>query len=425
MRTSVPPPSRGLTLGDIRESNDAVLDATLRQLAGAVESGGRAVFVAPFAPAVAGRVGQWFDNTRALGVAGARFVRTPGYFSPRRDTPTSFTRTVVLGVRTPYDDDGSLPGIAYTVGMDRRAGRWTVTTWAPSYVDDPMNCGCRLQVVHRGDVAVVSEGGRSLAGWPAIVLDRALEGTAWPVQRMAGSGLRAPAGHVFFLVDHPYRWFLSATGAPETSNATVSLVETDGPAPGTLFSTASRIVLMLADTDGRTAPQTAVGRLYAWDVVTHEATHQLMNLNSQLYYGEGDPIATWIVEGIAVAVEVLHRRDHPETADAGYYLRDDPRNVDRGWLRRHLAGDLPSREQLYAAPGAERSNWYALSGSVFLFLADRYGFPTMMRTARLMYAQNGRNPFDVVPDPDRAGRYLSRADAMAAWRSWFTDNYLG
>ena len=206
---------------------------------------------------------------------------------------------------------------------------------------------------------------------------------------------------------------------------TAALLDGSGDRPGETYSNMCRIVVILSDASGGVVPQDQEGMLYDWDVVTHEAVHQLLQDNSELDYSVSAPIETWVVEGIAAAVETLHRRDHPETAAAGYPLPDDPANVDQDWLRTHVTTSLPTREQLYSSSLQDRGNWYAVAASVYLYIAATSGFVAMMTVARHVYARNDQTPFLYFPDPKKAGQYLSDAAARKAWLAWFQRTYEG
>lgn len=408
---------------ELRRRHDTVLATLMGNLSTALLTGDRRAFLATFAPALTSRVGNWYSNTRSLGVDGAMFAPADDYSSAATDSATSFTRTVVLGVRTPYDDDGSMPGMSYAVTVSVPLTRGAVpiiTTWQPKYLGDPMNCDCTLLITHDDRTAVVADAANEdLAFWSPAVR-RAAAGIDWARAQLAGTDLVAPKGSVIFLTDKPFHWFLSAAGAAQSSNVTAGLVDANGRYPGTEYSDQSRIVLLLQASDGSTVPNDAQGRQYVEDVLTHESTHQLMNRNSTLPERSPNSPPTWVVEGIAVAVETLHRDSLGEAGDIGYPEPNDPKNIDKGWFVDHLGTQMPTAGQLYSSRGA---GYYAISGSVFRYIADKYGYVTMMTIAKAMYSKPVQNPFNYFPDPAHTGRRLSAADAKSAWRSWFTANY--
>ena len=392
-------------------------------LARSLENGDLTSFLAPFGGPLRSRVEAWYRNNRTIGVTAARFARIRlGTFGHHEQAGT-FTRSLVVGIRTPYDDPGSLPGISYDLTLTRRSTGWTITGWAPSYLVDPLDCSCRLTVTRRGAMVVVNEPHEDFEGWPATVLDEGTEAVQWVRSRLKSTDLRVPKGQVIFLADAPYRWFQSPTLPVERSNITVPLLDATGPYPGIRFSTQSRIVLTLQDSAGRMAALDGRSRLYLSDVIAHESTHQLMNRNATLTFEYRLTLQPWIVEGIAVAVEVLHRRDHPETDDLGYPNPDDPANADPQWLADHVSTRLPTADQLYNSD-ANRNNWYGVAGSVFLQLAESDGFATMLRVAQLTYQRKNGSPFAFVPDPDRPGRYLPVPTAEKQWLNWFRSSYV-
>jgi hypothetical protein len=201
---------------------------------------------------------------------------------------------------------------------------------------------------------------------------------------------------------------------------TAGLVDALGRYPGTEYSDQSRIVLLLQASDGSTVPNDAQGRQYVEDVLTHESTHQLMNRNSMLPERSPNSPPTWVVEGIAVAVETLHRDSLGNAGDIGYQEPNNPKNIEKRWFIDHLGTQMPTAGQLYSSNGA---GYYAISGSVFRYLAQEYGYASMMRIAKAMYATPAQNPFDYFPDPAQPGKLLSSAEAKAAWRSWFVAKY--
>ncbi|QNK81818.1 hypothetical protein [Nakamurella sp. PAMC28650] len=428
--SNLPPPPDPTGPDALQRRHDTAFASLLTTLSTSLQAGNRTQFLASFTPALAGRVGLWFGNTRALGVSGARFARSDDYFSGATDSMSSFSRTVVLGIRTPYDDDGSMPGIPYlvTVSMTTAKGRpsMSITTWEPRFLGDPMNCECGLSVVHSPTVAVVFDSADpDLAFWSTAALAAAGGGIAWSHLQMLGSGLVAPKGQVIFLADRPFHWFLTATAPAQTSNVTVGLIDALAPHPGATYSDQSRIVVMLQSPDGAVIPNDQQGREYAADVITHESTHQLMNRNSHLAVrSEGSP-PTWALEGIAVAVETLYRDSLGDSANIGYPEPNDPKNIDPGWFRAHLTDQMPTRNQLYSA-STDGAGYYAIAGSVFRFLDQHYGYPTMMRVAAAMYARPDQDPFAYFPDPlDPAdpGHYLPTATARNLWKNWFVLTY--
>lgn len=409
--------------GEVRRHHDVVLASMLSSLRAALMSGDQSKFLTPFAPALTSRVRHWYGNTRTLGVNGALFASADDYSSGATDSATSFTRTVVLGVRTPYDDDGSMPGISYSVTVSVPTGRGAhpvITTWQPKYLGDPMNCDCTMKVTHDERTAVVADAADDdLVYWSPAAL-RSAAGIAWGHAQLPGTGLVAPSGTVIFLADKPYNWFLSATSAPQASNVTAGLVDALGTYPGTRYSDQSRIVLLLQASDGSTVPNDPQGRQYAADVLTHESTHQLMNRNSTLPERSPNSPPTWVVEGIAVAVETLHRDSLGDAGDIGYPEPNDPKNFDKRWFVEHLGTQMPSPSQLYASDGA---GYYAISGSVFRYLAERYGYIAMMKIAKAMYSEPAQNPFTYFPDPEHPTARLTAAAAKTAWHDWFVKNY--
>ncbi len=443
--TSAAAAPRPPALGSARQSADArvpvpsavpptpaaVHDREFGGLAGALAAeltkGDRSGFVGHFAPNLRTRVGKWFDNTRGLGVAAATFAPMDDYSSDATDGPNSFTRSLVLGVRTPYDAAESSPGIVYAVAVAVSGitghHQLLITTWQPRYMGDPMNCNCRLTAARAGATAVVYRADdNDLAKWSKPALDAAAGGITWSHLQMAGSGLIVPKGQVVFLADAPYDWFLPMSRPKQDNNVTVALIDAHGPYPGENYSRESRIVLMLQAANGQIVADGALGKQYASDVLTHESTHQLMSNNSS-QPGRTTPPA-WVAEGIAVAVETLYR-DSLDDSDQGYPAPDDLKNVDTEWLAEHLTKPLPTREQLYAGTLTESNYYYALAGSVFRFLSKKYSYVTMMKVAKSMYQQPQRTPFAFVPDPGKPDHYLPAAGVQSAWRAWVTDNYLG
>jgi hypothetical protein len=326
-------------------------------------------------------------------------------------------------VRTPYDDDASMPGISYAVTVSLPTGRGrspVITAWQPKYLGDPMNCDCTLEVAHDGHTAVVADAADAdLVFWSPAAL-RAAAGIDWARAQLPGTGLVAPKGSVVFLADKPFHWFLSVGAPAQASNVTAGLVDALGAYPGTEYSDQSRIVLLLQSSDSSTVPNDARGRQYAQDVLTHEFTHQVMNRNSTLPERSPNSPPTWVVEGIAVAVETLHRDALGDAGDIGYPEPNDPKNIGKQWFADHLGAQMPTPGQMYAKDGA---GYYAISGSVFRYLAEQYDYVTMMKIAKSMYAKPAQNPFTAFPDPAHPGKVLSTAAAKAAWKNWFVTNY--
>ena len=416
----------------LRRQHDSGFAPLMATLGAQLQSGARDNFLAAFAPALRGRVGRWFANTQALGVAAVLFAPADDYSSGATDAVGSFTRTVVLGIRTPYDDDGSLAGIPYAVGItvSREAGRpiLTITTWQPKYLGDPMNCDCTLTVSRGQRAAVVVDAANpDLSFWADSALVAATAGLGWSFGQLADSGLQAPKGTVIFLADEPFHWFLSSAGPGQRSNVTAALMDAKGHRPGTRYSDQSRIVLQLQTDDGSVLPNDERGRQYVQDVLVHESTHQLMNRNSELPGRNDNSPFTWVVEGVAVAVETLHRDALGAQADIGYADPNDPKHIDPAWLADHFpemtsAGRMPTKAELRS--GTDGPGYYAIAGSVFRYLFQEYGYPCMLRVAEAMYVAPARSPFAYFPDPDHPGSVLPVATATSRWNDWFTRTYL-
>ncbi len=412
---------------DLQLQHDAAFAALMSTLTSSLKSGNADGFMAPFARPLADLVGHWFRNTRALGVAATQFVPADDYSTAATDSAGSFTRTVVLGVRTPYDDDDSMPGIVYsaTISTTPKAGREVllITSWQPKYVDDPMYCTCTRTVVHTAATAVVTDAADdALTQWSQDALDAAGGGIQWSHTQMQGSGLVAPKGQVIFLADKPFHWFVSKTGPGQASNVTAGLLDARGQYPGSRYSRESRIVLMLQAADGSLVPDDGIGRAYATDVITHESTHQLMNRNSTLPGRSSNSPPTWVVEGIAVAVETLYRDSLGNAGDGGYPEPNDPKNIPGSWFVEHLTDQMPTQSQLYSA-SSEGAAYYAISGSVFRYIEREYGYVTMMKIARAMYTTPAQTPFSYFPDPDHPGADLPAGTAKTLWKAWFTAHY--
>ncbi|MDQ2738032.1 MAG: hypothetical protein M3Y35_05300 [Actinomycetota bacterium] len=426
--TSVSFPDPGRDSQAIRDQHDADFAIVLKMLSGTLMAGNKARFLIPFAAPLAHRVGHWFVNTRTLGVAATVFARADDFSSGATDSADSFTRTVVPAVRTPFDDSDSMAGIPYAVGVSvatkgaRRA--LTITGWQPKYLDDPMNCDCTLSVVRSAATAVVANASdRDLTFWSEAALRAADSGIAWSHAQLAGSPLVIPHGQVIFLADKPFRWFLSSSGPEQKSNVTAGLVSALGDYPGTVYSDQSRIVLMLRSMDGTVVPNDGRGRQYAQDVLTHESTHQLMNRNSTLPGRSDNSPPSWVVEGIAVAVETLHRDALANPEESGYPEPNDPKNIDRDWLGEHLTDQMPTNGQLYSLARSDSSGYYAIAGSVFRYIAREYGYPAMLAVAKAMYAKPAQNPFAYFPDQENPGSLLPAATAKSRWRTWFVNAY--
>lgn len=314
--------------------------------------------------------------------------------------------------------------VAVRVSTRAGAETLTITTWQPKYLGDPMNCDCTLAVSHNNTIAVVADAADvNLLYWSDTALRAADRGISWSSAQLVGTGLGVPKGHVIFLADKPFHWFLSLDGTGQHSNVTAGLIDALGAYPGTRYSDQSRIVLMLQSNDGSVVPNDREGRQYVTDVVTHESTHQLMNRNSTLPSRTENSPPTWVAEGIAVAVETLYRDYLGNDADVDYAEPNDPKNTSSTWYAEHLTDDMPTRAQLYSSSATDGSGYYAIAGSVFRYLEREYGYLTMMQIARLMYARPAQTPFDYFPDPDHAGQHLTAATAKSRWKTWFVDNY--
>jgi len=413
----------------LQAQHDAGFAPLLRTLSQHLNSGDQQSFLLPFSATLSSTIGHWFSNTRALGVAATLFAQSDNYSSVATDSATSFTRTVVLGIRTPYDDDNSMPGIAYSVGISvtHTLSRdvLQITRWQPKFLDDPMFCTCTMTVVHTLSTAVVVDStDPDLLFWSKSALAAAAGGIAWSHLQLAGTSLVPTKGQVIFLADRPFRWFVSLTGAAQLGNLTTPLNDALGAYPGTRYSDQSRIVVMLMASDGSVVPNNVQGRQYVTDVITHESTHQLMNRNAVLRIRSDGSPPIWAVEGIAVAVETLYRASLSDDGNQGYVEPNDPKNIDQDWYRTHLTDQMPTRNQLYNSSGVDTAGYYAISGSVFRYIERDYGYIAMMTLAKALYAKPAQDPFALFPDPEHPGANLVATTAKDRWKAWFTTTYV-
>ena len=398
---------------------DQLATSALTELAADLRSGDKTAFLSSFSDSLHSEVGDWFSNTRALGVSGASFTLMTDRGS---ETATTVKRTFTLGVRTPYDNDGTMPSLYYQITLKRSGQKWMVTAFAPDGVDDPMYCECTMKVDKRGNLAVVHQSGSSsLDAWPGTVLDRATEAAAWDAKNLPGKDLTTPKGHVFFLAEAPYHWFLSPSDSPQENNSTIPLAASNGD-----YSSISRVVLMLRDSANNVLDPDDEASLYVWDVVTHEMVHQLFYMDSMTALnGDYSNTPTWVQEGIAVAAEVLHRRQHERARDDDFVfpLDDDIANISSNWLTEHLDQGPPTTRDLYDGDVRTADNWYAVAGSVFLWVQSQQGSAAMVTATRAAY--DGQDSvFDHIPDVTHPGKMMSAAGAKSAWIAWVKKDYL-
>ncbi len=390
---------------------DHIATVALAGLASDLKTGDRGHFLQNFAEKLQTEVGDWFTNTRALGVSDTRFTLQPEASS---QTKTKIVREFTLGVHTPFDNPGTMPGLRYRITMTQSGPNWQVTDFAPAQMSDPMYCVCHMTVDKRANLAIVHRGDAVLDAWPKVVLDKATESAAWDAENITTKGLQQPTGHVIFLADSPYKWFLPTSEPAQENNSTIPLPDSE-----TSYSPVSRIVVMLEDSSGHDLSPNADAILYVWDVLTHEMVHQLFFLNSiPKLRGQFPDAPSWVAEGIAVAAETLHRRQHEHTGDGDFVfpLDDDIANVPTKWLAKHLHQGPPSEADLYSSDVSTADNWYAVAGSVFLWIQARFGTSGMTTAANSAFdAQD--SVFDHIPG-------MSARSAEQAWMNWVTQNYL-
>lgn len=381
-------------------------------LTGYLQNGQKANWVKAFDTKLGGGMGRWFDNARKVGVDRAD-IQVIDDAKNDSDAATKFTRLFAVGIRTPFDTRNSLASLAYTVTFTRHGDSWLISEWLPKYIGDPLTCQCTFGVTKSGRSAVVAPAGDDRVGqWPERVLDMAVQSQEWLTGQLDGTELKPSEGHLIYLAPEPSRWFGPLDQPPDEDNWTATLPSTSG-------RTGSRIVLTMTASDGEAYPDTESSRLYLASVVLHEMVHQLMADNVRTPAGGRPP--AWVAEGVAVALQVRWFRANSETEDGSYYLNDDVAFVDPGWLAEHDRGKFPTADQLYRSD--ERSQWYALSGSVFLYLAETYDVATMLTIAAHVYDGDGDDPFAFVPTSEGSKEFLAPAKARKNWQNWLESNY--
>lgn len=400
---------------ELRWAHDRQASERAIDLGDYLTSGNRDKFLKSFDPKLGQAMGKWFDNVREIGVEQAAVEVLLGEKdSKQTDTTTKFTRVVAAGVRTPFDADYSVPSLHYTVTFGKKGDGWLITGWKPSYEGDPLLCDCTLDVATSDDTAVITQD-QTLQDWPEAIITMSDDADGWLAEQLAGTELHLSKGHLIFLATEPNRWFTELTDPPNQANITAALYTTAGQAQ-------ARIVLTMWYSDGMPLDNTRRIRRFLTATVVHEFVHQLMMDNAEPYARHPDP---WVAEGIAAAMEVTWFRSDPSNEDNGYYLADDISQVDPDWIADHYREDFPTAAQLYDFDSDEGMNWYALSGSVFLYLADKYGMKDMLATASLLYDDQGRDPFAFFPVAAGKDEYLPAETARKNWQDWVESNYVG
>jgi hypothetical protein len=395
-----------------------------------LQASNEAGFLSLVAPPARPSVQSWWANQQALGFTSGVIMPADVTGALGVDPDGNGSLDILAGTHSRLDPTGgdglpAIPCTHYQVGIHFASPDATgeITSWHPED-DAPWDQGTRLYVRTAGQVEV--------AGYPS---DKALVNATLPLAQAAagydlalfrrlGPAALHQAGFVVFVSSQAAvrnAWFRSGPqpkgwSGDEYGGVTFPLAGAEGSHAGGISQQVSdgavggaRVIIVPYQQAGETAHEEEA-------VLVHEFVHDLLALDNTGLYGTVTPVPAWAEEGIAVAVQDLYLAD-PDPAPPAYQF---------GVLNSALAslpasyrnGRLPSTQQIYDQSLATGRDWYQIAGSVYEYIATRYGMSQMLASAALLNSHDA-SPFgNVSAGP---GVFYPPSTVLGGWRSWLAN----
>ena len=387
-------------------------------------------FLSQVAASAKPAVRTWWQNMQAIGFTTGVIEPAEGAGFVRVDGQHDGMVTVLAGTHSAFDpidhSDGrpDVPCEEYLLGVHfSTPTSGVITSWKP-LGNAPWDQGATLYVRKAAHVVV--------AGLPS---DRATVDQTLPLAETAAEYDLHLFGHINrkdleqsgFVVfvsqsaRNRDRWFRTGRqpkgwAGDAFGGVTFPLVGATGDqvvAPNISNSAVggARVIMVPYQDDPGGTPRTATS------ILVHEFIHDIIFPRNTGLYSGSDPVPAWAEEGIAVAVQDLYLRSS-NPAPATYFfglLTSSVANLPASYR----SGQLPTNSQIYNGSAAEGQNWYDTAGSVYEYIALKYGMNQMFASAFLLHAHDF-TPFGNVLKSASGGDYTfyPSTTIQAGWRAW-------
>lgn len=392
----------------------------------------RAAFLKLVAPAARPAVAMWWDNLAAIGFDNGAIGPENGAFL-RADSAGNVTLTVRAGTHSPLDpmdeSKAMVPAETYRVGVHFASGAATgeIISWKP-LGNAPWDSGTRLYV-RKGQRVVVAgyQNDAALVRQTVPLAEAAADYDIRLFNAINSNDLEGVRGFVVFVSGNAQvreRWFRTGPQPKGWSGDGFGGLTFPMPGMDGLTDIIGHGIQGSAVGGGRVVivPYSQLGETPAAEtsVLVHEFVHVILAPSNTGLYADGqDAVPAWTAEGIAVAIERVHDFSSDTKSTWNFHLLTGDIAALPGRFR---SGALPTNKQIYNGSAADGKSWYTVAGSVYEYIAIKYGMNQMLASAVLLYSQD-TTPFGNVlrrTNSDGSYTYYPASTIRNGWRSWLS-----
>ena len=418
----VPPPAQ------------AFPDALFKQLTKDIQGNDEKGFLSLATPGARPAMQAWWDNMQAIGFTTGLIMPVDKVDQIPLDANGDGTTVALAGTRNaldPVDHQGrpDVPLLRYKVGVhfSSPTAIGQVTAWKP-LGNGPWDGGGKLYV--RKDSNVVVAGPAADSAVVDETLPIAQAAAAYDVglvNHVHPADLHQLGFVVFVSGDAAVRarWFTGtrqpAGWPPASAGLTAQLYGPGASANrnwnlGNLADASTggaRVVITpFEDQDNGTQ------QLETAELVHRFALDILAANDQELAPGiPVPPVPTWAVEGFAVAVEAAYESNTNPTPDKYSFkaLTDALRALPASYKN----GGVPTADELYSGPDQTEQDWRAVAGSVYAYIATKYGMNQMLASAILMYTAQPDPRQNVLKSSTKATYVFYGKDTLqSGWKAY-------
>jgi hypothetical protein len=375
-------------------------DALFTRLTKDIQGNNEKDFLSLVAPGARPAVQTWWDNMQAIGFTTGLIMPTDKTDQVNLNAKGDGTTVVLAGTHNALDPqehnkNPDVPLEHYQIGLHFTSPRaiGQITAWKP-LGDAPWDQG-KLYVRKADNVVVAGP-----------VADSAKVDETLPIAQAAAAydvGLInhvhptdiRQLGFVVFVSDDPAvrnGWF-STTKQPSgwPTDPSVGLTA-QLPGPGTSANTNWSLGNLASDDTGGTRvvitpyedQSGGTQQLETAELVTRFALDILSASDQSLFPGSPAPVMpAWAIEGFATAFEAAYYSNTNAAPDEYSFkaLNDDLKKLPASYKN----GDVPTADQLYKGSDDTKANWRLVAGSVYAYIATKYGMSQLLASAELMW----------------------------------------